>query len=76
IRGVLHGHSFRRHVAIEAKRDVHKYLAHDFPLVCLDAMQARDYGKEKLVELMIRVQKKVHANQGRELESEVEIWRA
>ncbi len=39
-------------------------------------MQARDYGKEKPVGFMIRVQKNVHANQGRGLESELEIWRA
>src|SRR5215813_8129800 len=32
--GILHGHSFRRHVAIEAKSNADEYLAHDSPLAC------------------------------------------
>src|ERR1700704_4942726 len=33
---ILHGHSFRCHVAIEAKPNVDEYFAHDFPLACSD----------------------------------------
>jgi hypothetical protein len=33
---ILHGHSFRCHVAIEAKPDVDEYFAHDFPIARLD----------------------------------------
>src|SRR6202011_4022162 len=33
---ILHGHSFRCHVAIEAKSNVDEYFAHDFPLACSD----------------------------------------
>src|SRR5882762_1407208 len=34
---ILHGHSFRCDVAIEAKPNVDEYSAHDFPLACSDA---------------------------------------
>src|SRR5262245_14099426 len=33
---ILHGHSFRCHVAIEAKSNVDEYFAHDSPLACSD----------------------------------------
>src|SRR5262249_20099548 len=34
--GILHGHSFRCYVAIEAKSDVDEYFAHDSPVACSD----------------------------------------
>src|SRR5687768_13387223 len=34
--GILHGHPFRCHVAVEAQADVHEYLAHDSSLTTLD----------------------------------------
>src|SRR5215475_8206813 len=34
--GILHGHSFRCHVAIEAKSNVDEYFAHDSLLACSD----------------------------------------
>jgi hypothetical protein len=33
---LAHGHSFRCHVAIEAKSNVDEYFAHDSPLACSD----------------------------------------
>src|SRR4030081_2387726 len=33
---LVHGHSFRCHVAIEAKPNVDEYFAHDSPLACSD----------------------------------------
>src|SRR4030065_1332570 len=33
---ILHGHSFRCHVAIEAKPNVDEYFTHDAPLACSD----------------------------------------
>lgn len=39
--GLAHGHSFRCHVAIEAKSSVDKYLAHESPLACSDVSLAR-----------------------------------
>src|SRR5439155_8426247 len=33
---ILHGHSFRCHVAIEAKPNVGEYFTHDSPLACSD----------------------------------------
>src|SRR4029077_1832181 len=34
---ILHGHSFRCHVAIEAKPNVDEYFTHDSPVACSDA---------------------------------------
>src|SRR5882672_1700737 len=33
---ILHGHSFRCHVAIEAKPNIDEYFTHDSPLACSD----------------------------------------
>src|SRR3982074_1220863 len=41
---LVHGHSFRCHVAIEAKPNVDEYFAHDFPLACSDVGLTGAYG--------------------------------